>query len=92
MTAQSVLGMLAAPLVQTVKAFEESGFGPFKDRFNRRDALAGMAVTLSDGMAGTAHGGDERGALLVHTAQGLRRVSSSEVSVRPLRAPGYENT
>ncbi|MBK6293242.1 MAG: biotin--[acetyl-CoA-carboxylase] ligase [Rhodoferax sp.] len=92
MTAQSVLGMLAAPLVQTVKAFEESGFGPFKDRFNRRDALAGMAVTLSDGMAGTAHGVDERGALLVHTAQGLRRVSSSEVSVRPLRAPDYENT
>ncbi len=91
-TAQAALGRLAAPLVRTVKAFEATGFGPFKDRFNRCDALAGLAVTLSDGMSGTAQGVDECGALLVHTAQGLRKVTSSEVSVRPLLAPDYENT
>lgn len=91
-TAQAALSRLAAPLVRTVKAFEATGFGPFKNRFNRCDALAGVAVTLSDGMSGTAHGVDERGALLVHTAQGLRKVTSSEVSVRPLRPPDYENT
>ena len=92
LTTQAALGLLATPLVQTVKAFEASGFGPFKERFNRCDALAGRVVTLSDGTAGTARGVDERGALLVHTAQGLQRVTSSEVSVRPLPAPGYENT
>ena len=38
---------------------------------------------LSDGTQGIARGVDERGALLVHTSQGLRTVSSAEVSVRP---------
>jgi BirA family biotin operon repressor/biotin-[acetyl-CoA-carboxylase] ligase len=90
-TAQAALRQIAAPLVRAVKGFEATGFAPFKDRFNRCDALAGVAVTLSDGMDGTARGVDERGALLVHTAQGLRKVTSSEVSVRPLRPPDYEN-
>ena len=79
------------PLVRAVKAFEATGFAPFKDRFNQCDALAGVAVTLSDGMQGTAQGVDDCGALLVHTAQGLRRVTSSEVSVRPLNPPDYRH-
>ena len=91
-TAQAALRQVAASLVRTVKAFEAKGFAPFKDRFTRCDALAGVPVTLSDGLGGTAHGVDERGALLVHTAQGLRKVTSSEVSVRPLRPPDYANT
>ncbi|MDP2368705.1 biotin--[acetyl-CoA-carboxylase] ligase [Rhodoferax sp.] len=90
-TAQAALRQIAAPLVRAVKGFEATGFAPFKDRFNRCDALAGVDVTLSDGVDGTARGVDERGALLVHTAQGLRKVTSSEVSVRPLRPPDYEN-
>lgn len=90
-TAQTALRQVAAPLVRAVKAFEATGFAPFKDRFARCDALAGVAVTLSDGVQGTAQGVDERGALLVHTAQGLRKVTSAEVSVRPLRPPDYEN-
>ena len=90
-TAPSALRQVAAPLLRAVQAFEATGFAPFKDRFKQCDALAGVAVTLSDGMQGTAQGVDERGALLVHTAQGLRKVTSSEVSVRPLRPPDYEN-
>jgi BirA family transcriptional regulator, biotin operon repressor / biotin---[acetyl-CoA-carboxylase] ligase len=78
-----VLLRIAAPLVQTVQAFETFGFAPFKARFDARDALRDRAVILSDGTEGTAHGTSETGALLVHTAGGMNTVTSSEVSVRP---------
>lgn len=74
---------IAAPLVGTLQAFEQFGFGPFRARFAARDALADRPVRLSDGTEGTAHGVDERGALLVHTAAGMKAVASAEVSVRP---------
>ena len=81
--AGAVLLRLAAPLVQAIQAFESYGFAPFQARFNARDALRDRAVVLSDGTAGTAHGASEAGALLVHTAVGMKIVTSSEVSVRP---------
>jgi len=74
---------IAAPLVQAVMAFELTGFAAFQARFDARDALRDRAVTLSDGTRGTAHGTSETGALLVHTAGGMRTVTSAEVSVRP---------
>jgi BirA family biotin operon repressor/biotin-[acetyl-CoA-carboxylase] ligase len=77
--------------VHAIKVFEGHGFQPFQARFNARDALGGLEVTFSDGLGGTAMGVDEKGALLVQTAQGLKKVTSSEVSVRPLRPPSYEN-
>lgn len=72
------------PLVQAVQAFEQFGFAPFQARFAARDVLAGRAVKLSDGTEGTAHGVSESGALLVHTAAGMKEITSSEVSVRPV--------
>jgi BirA family biotin operon repressor/biotin-[acetyl-CoA-carboxylase] ligase len=78
-----VLLRLALPLVQAVQAFETYGFAPFQSRFNARDALRDRAVVLSDGATGTAHGTSEAGALLVHTAGGMKSLTSSEVSVRP---------
>lgn len=74
---------VAAPLVQAVRAFETFGFGPFQARFAVRDALRDRAVLLSDGTTGTAHGTSETGALLVHTAAGMKTITSSEVSIRP---------
>jgi BirA family transcriptional regulator, biotin operon repressor / biotin---[acetyl-CoA-carboxylase] ligase len=74
---------VALPLVQAVQAFEAYGFAPFQARFNARDALRDRAVVLSDGATGTAHGTSETGALLVHTAGGMKFLTSSEVSVRP---------
>ena len=38
---------------------------------------------LGDGQHGTAHGVSEEGALLVHTASGMRAITSAEISVRP---------
>jgi BirA family biotin operon repressor/biotin-[acetyl-CoA-carboxylase] ligase len=81
--AGDLLLQLAGPLVQAVQAFEALGFGPFQARFDARDLLRDRAVLLSDGTEGTAHGTDEAGALLVHTAAGMNTVTSSEVSVRP---------
>ena len=87
--AQALL-RVAAPLVQTVQAFGLFGFAPFQARFAARDALAGRAVQLSDGTAGVAHGVGENGALLVHTAAGMKEITSSEVSVRPLPRSGNQ--
>ena len=81
--APQTLLRLAAPLVQAVLRFQAQGFAPFMDTFHARDALAGRSVTLSDGTTGEARGVDGSGALLVHTSAGLKKISSSEVSVRP---------
>ncbi|HSV50933.1 MAG TPA: biotin--[acetyl-CoA-carboxylase] ligase [Burkholderiaceae bacterium] len=82
-SAPQALLQVAAPLVRTAQAFESMGFAPFQARFSARDALRDRAVVLSDGTAGTAHGVSEAGALLVHTASGMKSITSSEVSVRP---------
>ena len=82
------LQRVAAPLVQAVQAFGMFGFAPFQARFAARDALAGRAVMLSDGTHGVAHGVGENGALLVHTPAGMKEITSSEVSVRPVSAAG----
>jgi len=84
--APAALLRIAAPLVTMLQSFESYGFAPMQARFATRDLLQGRAVTLSDGQAGTAHGVAEDGALLVHTAQGMQAITSSEISVRPAAA------
>ena len=83
--AQTLL-RVAQPLLRAIKVFEQSSFLPFQAPFNERDALSGLSVTLSDGMSGIARGVDAGGALCVQTVQGLKLISSSEVSVRPVPA------
>jgi BirA family biotin operon repressor/biotin-[acetyl-CoA-carboxylase] ligase len=90
-SAPQVLLQVAAPLIHTLKAFESVGFAPYQARFNALDALDGVPVTLSNGTLGVARGVDGTGALQVHTAQGLEKITSSEVSVRPQRPPSYDN-
>ena len=84
--APAALLRIVPPLVQAVQAFEQFGFAPFQARFAARDALSGREIELSDGTRGTAHGAGEKGALLVHTAAGMKEITSSEVSVRPVAA------
>ena len=88
MDAAHALLRIVPALVQAVQAFEQFGFAPFQARFALRDVLCGRDVRLSDSTQGTAHGVTESGALLVHTAGGMREVTSSEVSVRPVQADG----
>ncbi|RYX94121.1 MAG: biotin--[acetyl-CoA-carboxylase] ligase [Comamonadaceae bacterium] len=89
--APGALLKIAPALVQTVLAFGQLGFLPFQARFNARDILNGRAVAVSGGQGalveGTAFGVGEDGALLVHTALGMKQITSSEVSVRP-QTPG----
>ncbi|MFN4359666.1 MAG: biotin--[acetyl-CoA-carboxylase] ligase [Hylemonella sp.] len=83
MDAPAALLRVAPALVQAVQRFETQGWTPFLSDYAARDALAGRDVQLSDGSQGQAQGVDERGALLVHTSSGLKKISSAEVSVRP---------
>ncbi len=84
--APQVLQQLVLPLVQAAQLFEAQGFTAFRNRFAARDALTGRDVVLSDGTQGAARGVGADGALLVHTATGMKQVTSSEISVRPAGA------
>jgi BirA family transcriptional regulator, biotin operon repressor / biotin---[acetyl-CoA-carboxylase] ligase len=81
---QKALEQLFSRLLADLLLFEREGFAAFSARFAARDALQGREVTLSDSSQGRAQGVDASGALLVHTSQGLQRVASQEVSVRPV--------
>ena len=83
MDAPAALGAVVLPLVKAVLAFEAEGFGPLRTAFHGRDLLYRREVVCTDGTVGTARGVDAGGALLVHTASGLQKISSAEVSVRP---------
>jgi BirA family transcriptional regulator, biotin operon repressor / biotin---[acetyl-CoA-carboxylase] ligase len=82
-SAAQALALIVEPLMETLRAFEQQGFAAFQEPFNARDALAQVAVSLSDGTQGVAQGVDSVGALQVQTVQGWVRVTSAEVSVRP---------
>ena len=86
-TPGAVLRELVPPLVATVQAFATTGFAPFAERFAARDALRGREVQLSDGTEGRCEGVGWGGELRVHTPAGMQTITSSEVSVRPVRMP-----
>ena len=78
-----LMGQVLPALVRDVQAFEALGFEAFAQRFAQRDALSGQAVRTSDGLEGEACGVGPDGGLRVLTTDGMRTVSSAEVSVRP---------
>ncbi len=81
--AAQAFGLIAPAVVQAVLNFAEMGMGPLLGAYAARDALRGREVLTSDGLIGIARGVDAQGALLLETAQGLQKISSAEVSVRP---------
>ena len=85
--APGLLQRIAPGLLHTVQTFEREGFAPLRERYAKRDALAGREVALSDGLRGRALGLSDQGALLVRTEAGTREITSSEVSVRPVPVP-----
>lgn len=84
--APAVLLRVVPDLVRRVLAFEAEGFAPLRADFHARDVLYGRQVIATNGTAGLASGVDGSGALLVHTAGGVQKISSAEVSVRPMHA------
>ena len=83
-TAPTALERIIAPLMSTLLKFESEGFASFQSRFHARDAILGRQITTSEGVQGLCEGVDRLGALQILTTQGSVKVSSSEVSVRPL--------
>ena len=90
-TAATALLAIVPTLVRDLKRFTAQGFAAFVPEFQARDALVGRWVQTSgpasEVLEGWAQGVDSSGALLVHTAQGVRKINSSEVSVRPASVP-----
>lgn len=81
-----VVTSLIQCLMRGLAVFEQEGLKPFREAWQRADALRGRAVTITtvqDTTRGTARGIDLDGALLVETADGLMRFVAGEVSVRP---------
>jgi BirA family biotin operon repressor/biotin-[acetyl-CoA-carboxylase] ligase len=89
--APGTLEAVVLPLVQAVQAFAVDGFAALRQPFHARDLLYGREVTCTDGTTGTARGVDASGVLLVHTASGLQKISSAEVSVRPVPGTASAN-
>ena len=95
--APDALRRILPPLLQAVSAFAEQGFPAFRAAFQARDVLfelevwaeSSAASAASPGLGGVARGVDDSGALLVHTAEGMKRITSSDLSIRPSgpRAP-----
>lgn len=85
--APTALARVVPPLVRALQAFARHGFAPVRAQFAERDLLLQREVNLSDGQSGLAQGVGPDGALLVQTAEGLRAVTSSDISVRPRPAP-----
>jgi BirA family biotin operon repressor/biotin-[acetyl-CoA-carboxylase] ligase len=75
-----------AACLRGLPEFERQGLRSFVDEWHAADVLRGRLVEVhaAAGIArGTARGIDVHGALLVETAQGVRRFISGDVTVRP---------
>lgn len=72
-------------LLPLLRDFPATGFAPWRARWIERDAFAGERVRVGSGdrlQTGIARGVDERGALLLETAQGLQALHGGELSLR----------
>jgi BirA family biotin operon repressor/biotin-[acetyl-CoA-carboxylase] ligase len=85
--APAVLERVVLPLVQAIQQFCTDGFGPLRAAYHARDVLYGCEVVCSDGSTGLARGIDVDGALLLQCDQGMKKITSAEVSVRPVALP-----
>ncbi len=83
LSAPDCLTRVVKPLIETLLAFERTGFAPLQTRFEARDVLKGRRVHTSDGQIGMAMGVSGSGALQLQTDAGLQEIHSAEISVRP---------
>lgn len=84
-TRSEIVAELLNHLLPALAEYQSRRFSPWQDAWNRLHAHAGQSVTIDNAgqkFAGTAQGVDERGALIVTTAQGEQRLSGGEVSLR----------
>lgn len=81
-----LMAELLAGLHTHLTAFTLEGFAPFREEWQRYNAYADHPVRLladfSPPLEGMCRGVDEKGALLLETANGVQRIVSGEVSLR----------
>lgn len=85
LTRNTVAGAVLHHLLLAFAQYEREGLAAFLEEWRGVDLLIGKELTIrSPGFEqqGIARGVDERGLLLVDTAEGPRRLSSGEVSIR----------
>ncbi len=80
-TREATLQRMLQPLVDSIKNFEQYGWKPYAASFAKRDALQGLSIKLSSGMAGKYAGISDVGALMLQTDTRLQTIISHEVSV-----------
>ncbi len=81
-----VVGELIGQLVSFLDIFQERGFAPFREEWQRYDAYAGQEVRLITGLreiTGIAAGVSENGALILNHDGEKRAYAGGEVSLRP---------
>ena len=83
-----LLARLLGELAQVFDTFAEGGFSALRSHWQARNAWQDKPVQLlREGrvaMSGVCRGADADGALLVHTATGVERCLSGDLSLRPL--------
>jgi BirA family biotin operon repressor/biotin-[acetyl-CoA-carboxylase] ligase len=84
----ALLAAILVELAEVLDRFAATGFAGLRDDWSARHAYSDTAVQISSGFApprqGMCRGVDHDGALLLETSDGLERVLSGEVSLRPL--------
>jgi BirA family biotin operon repressor/biotin-[acetyl-CoA-carboxylase] ligase len=83
-SAPAALERITQALIASILKFETNGFAELQARFNARDAIKGLEVTSSEGHQGKCEGVDSEGVLQIQTPEGLVKINSAEVSVRPV--------
>lgn len=81
----SLAAALTSACVRGLRQYERTGLKPFIEEWHAADALRGRPVAVSavDGISrGLARGIDLHGALLIETADGVKRFISGDVTVR----------
>jgi BirA family biotin operon repressor/biotin-[acetyl-CoA-carboxylase] ligase len=80
-----LLGLLLAELQRFLEIYASAGFTALRGAWQQRNAFADLPVRIlgeAHELTGTCVGVDDDGALLLQTAEGLRRVLSGDVSLR----------
>ncbi|HTT02091.1 MAG TPA: biotin--[acetyl-CoA-carboxylase] ligase [Steroidobacteraceae bacterium] len=84
----ALIAALVRDIISGLLVFELEGLKPFAEEWQRSDALRGRSISVlgaEQSTRGIARGIDGNGALVLETADGLKRLISGEVSVRPDR-------
>ncbi|WP_137718921.1 biotin--[acetyl-CoA-carboxylase] ligase [Methylobacillus flagellatus] len=81
-----LLGLLLRELGEVLLSFEQHGFEPLREQWQRQHAYQHKAVRMlmpdSREVHGTVRGVAPDGVLLVETVEGIQRFSSGEISLR----------